>query len=250
MMRQHPNRRQLLRTAGSAGLALLAASGRSIEPAANGPLRVHPKNPRYFADGSGKAVYLTGAHTWANLQDIGFTDPPPVFDFDKHLDFLEKHHHNFIRLWRWELTRWTEARDKKVRYCAAHPWKRTGPGKALDGKPQFDLKQLDPAYFDRLRARVVAAGKRGIYVSIMLFEGWGLTFASWDGHPFNVRNNVQGINGDADGNGKGREINPLSIPAVTAIQEAYIRKVIDTVNDLDNVLYEICNESGLYSTEW
>src|SRR5262245_14165752 len=77
-MLPHLNRRQLFQTAGSAGLTLLAASGRSKEPAANGPLRVHPKNPRYFADGSGKAVYLTGAHTWANLQDIGFTDPPPV----------------------------------------------------------------------------------------------------------------------------------------------------------------------------
>ena len=41
-----------------------------------GPLRVHPSNPRYFADGSGKAVYLTGAHTWNNLVDMGIGDPP------------------------------------------------------------------------------------------------------------------------------------------------------------------------------
>ena len=31
---------------------------------------------------------------------------------------------------------------------------------------------------------------------------------------------------------------------ITAIQEAYAKKVIDTVNDLDNVLYEISNESN------
>ena len=37
---------------------------------------------------------------------------------------------------------------------------------------------------------------------------------------------------------------------VLALQEAYVRKVIDTVNDLDNVLYETCNEAGTYSTEW
>src|SRR5262249_42889122 len=43
-------------------------------PAA-GPLRVLNENPRYFADGGGKIVYLTGAHTWSNLQDIGLTDP-------------------------------------------------------------------------------------------------------------------------------------------------------------------------------
>jgi hypothetical protein len=46
-----------------------------------GPLRVHSKNPRYFTDGSGPAVYLTAAHTWASLQDIGFNDPPPAFDY-------------------------------------------------------------------------------------------------------------------------------------------------------------------------
>ena len=33
---------------------------------------------------------------------------------------------------------------------------------------------------------------------------------------------------------------------MTALQEAYVRKVIDTVNDLDNVLYEITNEAGVY----
>jgi hypothetical protein len=42
---------------------------------ASGPLRVHPTNPRYFTDGtklpdgSLKAVYLTGSHTWGNLCD-------------------------------------------------------------------------------------------------------------------------------------------------------------------------------------
>jgi hypothetical protein len=45
-----------------------------------GPLRVHPDNPRYFTDGSGQVIYLTGSHTWSNLVDIGPTDPPPKFD--------------------------------------------------------------------------------------------------------------------------------------------------------------------------
>src|SRR5678815_18433 len=39
---------------------------------AQGPLRVHPTNPRYFTDGSGKAIYLTGSHTWNNFQDGGW----------------------------------------------------------------------------------------------------------------------------------------------------------------------------------
>ena len=38
---------------------------------ASGPLRVHPRNPRYFTDDGGRAIYLTGSHTWSNLQDQG-----------------------------------------------------------------------------------------------------------------------------------------------------------------------------------
>ena len=37
------------------------------------PLRALAANPNYFTDGSGKAVYLTGSHTWNNLQDWGAT---------------------------------------------------------------------------------------------------------------------------------------------------------------------------------
>jgi hypothetical protein len=105
-----------------------------------------------------------------------------------------------------------------------------------------------------LRSRILAAWKRGIYVSIMLFEGHGLQASlqpwCWDGHPFNANNNINGIDGDPNGDGRGLETQTLEIPAITELQEAYVRKVVDTVNDLDNVLYEIANESGTYSTEW
>jgi len=37
---------------------------------------------------------------------------------------------------------------------------------------------------------------------------------------------------------------------ITKLQETYVRKVLDTVNDLDNVLYEISNESGPTSVKW
>ena len=57
------------------------AAEMSTRPPARGPLRVHPQNPRYFTDATGKAVYLTGSHTWSNLVDMGPSDPPPTVRF-------------------------------------------------------------------------------------------------------------------------------------------------------------------------
>ena len=220
-----------------------------------GPLVVHPANPRYFQNAAtGEAVYLTGAHTWDNLVDMGPSDPPPKFDFEAYVDWMAQLNHNFIRLWTWELVTWdtTANRHDKLHTVSPMPYARTGPGMALDGKPKFDLTKFEPAYFERLRQRVTAARKRGIYVSVMLFEGWGLQFSpkAWEGHPFHPKNNVNGIDGDANDDGKGVEVHELGNKAVTAIQEAYVRKVIDTVNEFDNVLYEISNENHPPSTPW
>jgi hypothetical protein len=122
------------------------------------------------------------------------------------------------------------------------------------------LTVFNQAYFDRLRQRVIMAGDRNIYVSIMLFNGWSNAAKKgkyaynnpWLGHPFNRNNNINGIDGDPSNDESGLEIHTLQIPKITAIQERYVRKVIDTVNDLDNVLYEISNESdgGPPCTAW
>ena len=103
-----------------------------------------------------------------------------------------------------------------------------------------------------MRQRIIEAGERGIYVSIMLFNGFSVDKPSpnnnpWNGHPFNVNNNINGIDGDPNQTGKGTEVQTLLIPSVIAVEEAYVRKIVDTVNDLDNVLYEICNESDTNS---
>ncbi len=223
------------------------------ERRARGPLRVHRDNPRYFDDGTGRAVYLTGSHTWANLQDRGAGNPPAPFDYERYLDFLERHNHNFFRLWAWSLTTFSY-RAGRINHSAPLPWERTGPGEALDGGPKFDLDRWDTAWFERLRRRCIAAGARGIYVAVMLFEGHTLHESRapwcWDGHPFNAANNVNGVDGNPGGAERGLQMLTLDLPEVTRRQEAFVRQVIDTVNDLDNVLYEISNESAAYSTAW
>jgi hypothetical protein len=229
---------------------------------ASGPLRVHPTNPRYFTDGSGQAIFLTGSHTWANFQERGVAGETPDFDYERYLDFMTGHGHNFMRMWRWEQARWMQfvPATTLIRY-APMAYERTGPGPALDGKPKFDLTRFNQTYFDRLRRRVEMAGERGIYVSVMFFQGFSVEQKgtrgvdpnkgnAWDGHPYNRRNNINGIDGDLNGDGEGQETHTLANPAVTRLQEGYVRKVIDTLNDLDNVLWEISNESHTGSIEW
>jgi Family of unknown function (DUF6298) len=239
-------------------VAHLACASTNAAPA-RGPLRILQSNPRYFTDGSGKAIYLTGTHNWNNFQNTGHRagpgDPPPVLDYNVFLDFLQAHNHNFFRLWRWEAPKWTDDEPRGVAYAQPHPWLRTGPGKAKDDKPKFDLTRFDPEYFDRMRTRIMAARDRGMYVAIMLFEGWEVQFLdAWNTHPFNAASNINGIDGDADGDGRGLEYYTLQTSSmgkrVLAMQQAYLREIVDTVDDLDNVLYEVCNEAGPYSTEW
>jgi hypothetical protein len=45
-------------------------------------------------------------------------------------------------------------------------------------------------------------------------------------------------------------VHTLAVPRVTAVQSAYVRRVVNAVHDLDNVLFEISNESGVESTAW
>jgi hypothetical protein len=126
------------------------------------PLAASTGSSRYFVDSrSQRAVLLTGSHTWNNFQDWGLTDPPPAFDYTAYLNFLQRHGHNFIRLYVWEQAAWFPGTEAKV-VIAPLAYQRTGPRNALDEHLRFDLTRFNTAYFRRLRERVEAAEKRGI----------------------------------------------------------------------------------------
>jgi Family of unknown function (DUF6298) len=228
-------------------LACFVASAKAA-----GPLSVGSANARFFVDATGKAVYLTGVHLNNSLVD---RSDKAVVDFTSYLNFLQQYDHNFVRLWAWEQAAWTHESSAKINFDPL-PYQRKGPGTALDGGRKFDLTRFNQAYFDRLRSRVIEAGERGIYVSVMLFQGFSSQRKTmgagnpWTGHPFILNNNINGINGDPSGNDNGEEVHSLAVPAITSLQEAYVRKVVETLNDLDNVLYEISGDAPASSKEW
>lgn len=232
---------------------IAVSMGCKSEPA--GSLQLSETNPRYFTNNSGKAVYLTGSHTWNNLVDMTNASQPESFDYDAYLYFLKKYNHNFFRMWTWDLLTWnTKANFEggSVLQIDLHPWERTGPGIATDGQLKFDLTKYNQAYFNRLRERIQRADEMDIYVAVMLFEGWGLQFSenALANHPFYPQNNMNEIEIDTAQYPRGLSIFELVDDKITKLQEEYITKVIETVGEFDNVLYEISNENHPASTEW
>jgi hypothetical protein len=213
---------------------------------AMGPLRKSPLNPRYFAKPNGEAVFLAGSHNWYLQQDFIYDGKFQQIDFNKFVEMQLKNNHNIMRYWLFALQEEHQPYAPKKICFSPVPYKRVGKELAFDGKPKFDLTEFDNKYFDRLKKRVEYAREKGIYVSIVLFDGYAIKWSdignnTFDYHPYNINNNVNGVNGDLDKSGKGN-IFSLEDSKMLEIELLYVKKVIDTVSHLDNVLYEICNE--------
>jgi hypothetical protein len=223
-----------------------------------GPLR-QSRNPNYFEDTSGIPLVLCGSQTWNTLQDWGTDGVVRALDFDAFVSFLKAHEHNFTLLWCTELPKFrnlpTTASSPPDFTVSPFPWMRTGPGAATDGGLKFDLTKFDPTYFDRLRARVRALKNVGIYVGVYLFSGeFLLRFrCSTDGYPFTGPNNVNGVDDGYRGGSVESAVASVTITAsnaITEIQDAYVKKAIETLNDLPNVLWIVSEEAPPKSTWW
>ncbi len=118
------------------------------------------------------------------------------------------------------------------------PWPRTGPAKAMDGEPIYDLDEWNPEYFDRLHRFLSTASQLGIVVELTVFSN---SYADniWALHPLREENNKQGI-----GKMTWQEYTCLRDQDLFKRQAAYARKMIEETSGYDNVYYEICNEPG------
>jgi hypothetical protein len=163
------------------------------------------------------------------------------------VNFLSANHMNFTRLWQLDMLAVSLLNQPPLSPVSSIPFARTGPGVAGDGGLKLDLTQLDQAYFDRLAQRVAAAQSKGIYVAIMLFDGFWVTGSQsvfWPVVYFNPANNVNNIAVTPD------QVYTGANAALMAIQQNYVKKVIDTLNGYDNVLYEIANEAPAATASW
>ena len=157
----------------SVALALPAAAQPPVVPI-KGPLVVSA-NPNYFKDANGTVIILNGSQTWNTFQDWGSNGSFQELNFDAFVKFLVAHGHNFTLLWITELPKFcgfpSTASSPPDLTVGPFPWRRSGPGQATDGGPKFDLTKFDQSFFDRLRKRVQALRKAGIYVGVYPFTG-------------------------------------------------------------------------------
>jgi len=210
-------------------LALALTAGGTAAP----PVALHPDNPRYFLFRGKPLVLVAASEHYGSVLNRSF-------DFDRYLDDAARRHQTMTRtflLYRELQTPRNPSSPCKPEspdYLA--PWPRTGPGKAFDGEPLFDLDRWDPAFFARLRRFLRKASDRGIVVELTLFSH---TYNDqiWSLNPLNARNNKQGV-----GKVAWPEYDSLKEKALVEKQTAYVRKIVRETCDFDNVYYEVCNE--------
>ena len=229
----------------------IASATTSVVGPISAPLKQSTQNPHYFVDGSGKAVLLTGSHTWNTFQDWGANGNIQPIDFTAFVNMMKVNNQNFTLLWTTELPTFCRfpslASNPPAFDVSIMPWQRTGPGLAADGKPKFDLTKFNQAFFDRLRARAQQLNDAGIYAGVYAFTGeWLNLFNCGGGYPFTGVNNVNGVSDD----GALSSITMTSPNAITAFQDAYVEKLVDTLNDLPNILWGTSEESVPESNWW
>ncbi|QVL34255.1 hypothetical protein KIH39_10215 [Telmatocola sphagniphila] len=199
-------------------------------------IALHPINPHYFEYHGKPTILVTSAEHYGAVLNLNF-------DYVKYLDTLAADGLNLTRTFSgvyaepegaFGITRNTLA-PKEGQLIS--PWARSDRPGYSHGGNKFDLEKWDTAYFKRLKDFLAQAGKRGIIVEFTLFCPM-YDESEWKLSPMNSANNVNGVGSigrndvcTLDKNG------PL-----LQVQEALVRKLVAELRDVDNLMYEICNE--------
>ncbi len=199
------------------------------------PICVHPDNPRVFAFRGQPLVLLTATEHYGAVMNRPFR-------FERYLDDAAAKGMTLTRLFTLfrELQNhcnpYSTCKPESPDYIA--PFRRTGPGRALDGEPRFDLDQPNPEFFERLHRFLTMASDRGIVVEVVLLSN---TYEDriWALNPFNRANNINDLPAI-----DWPECMTLRHDRLVDRQLAHVRRVVTEINAYDNVIIELCNEPG------
>ena len=227
-------------------LSCLCAVAASACRAEHDPLALHPDNGHYFLFRGKPTVLITAGEHYGAVLNLDF-------DFKNYLATLARDGMNLTRTFSgtyveppgaFNISRNTLAPRKDRFIC---PWPRSDEPGYAGGGAKFDLSRYDDAYFQRLRDFLAHAAQHGIVVEMNLFcpmyeeQQWNLS-------PMHPTNNIQRI-----GPQNRTHVYTLDNHAgLLAVQERMVRKIVQELNEFDNLYYEICNEPyfGGVTLQW
>jgi hypothetical protein len=225
-------------------LALPTARVLSEEPS-SAFLQLHPDNPHYFQWHQRPTILVTSGEHYGAVLNLDF-------DYVAYLDELQRHGLNHTRTFSgvyresssdFGITENTLA-PQPNRFIS--PWARSDQPGYHAGGNRFDLTRWDDAYFERLKDFLRQAAKRGVIVELTLFCPM-YNDNMWNDCPMQAGNNVNGV-----GKCGREEVFTLKHRDLLDVHLAVTRKIVNELQEFDNLYYEICNEPyfGGVTMEW
>jgi hypothetical protein len=211
----------------------------------------HPLNPHYFLWCDRPTILISsGEHYGAVLNRS--------FDYKKYLDTLASYGFNHTRIFcglyvedngsTHEGPQCGNTLDPPEGQLLC-PFARSDVPGYPKGGNKFDLSRWNTAFFARLRDCVDYAAERRIIVEVNFFcPYYGDEIRQWTLSPFNSVNNVNGV-----GRCESKAVFTLDLhDGLLPFQEAMVRRIVEHLQESENVYYEICNEPYLdgISPEW
>jgi len=172
------------------------------------------------------------------------------FNQTAYVDALASRGINLLMLWAFKGTdAKRQLQDRRIGYDAPELW----PWSGSPDSQSFDLRRLNPRYFERLRELVRYAESKRIVVLITVHDGW--TKACFDGHPFNrilgngplasreqyveLADYQREMPADFDSKWSRQQQNQF-------FQERFCAALIQALRPCANVIYEMFNEGEWY----
>jgi hypothetical protein len=203
------------------------------------PISLHPENQHYFIYQGKPTILVASSEHYGSVIN-------PDFDFLIYLKTIKAVGLNHTRIWLGDYV------EKPGDFCMAQntsaplpgkflaPWMRSNePGFAAGGN-KFDLDKWNPEYFQRLHAFMKQAEELDIIVECILF----FVGPHWDQIPLNPANNINHTT-----NIPGRNYLTVDNGNNLEYQRKYCFKMIQELNQYDNIIFNIANEPWFNNQE-
>ena len=139
------------------------------------PFVIHPHNPKCFEFRGRPLAFVTATEHYGAVMNRPFR-------FEKYLADAAEKGMTLTRLFclcprASEHGEPVQHVQTGVRPTTSRRSTRTGPGRALDGEPKYDLDQWNPEFFERLHQFLSRASDYGIVVEVVAAQQYAMSRA-------------------------------------------------------------------------